>query len=52
VVARCHCPATLLVEKYVRDYFASGKAVWDTIRNRPPAISSPRNPAVQQALQD
>ncbi|MCU7725963.1 YdcF family protein [Actinoplanes sp. KI2] len=52
VVARCHCPATLLVEKSVRDYFASGKAVWDTLRNRSPAISSPRNTAIQQALQD
>ena len=51
VVARCHCPATLLVEKSVRDYFASGKAVWDAIRNRPPAIPSPQDPAVQQALQ-
>ena len=51
VVSRCHCPATLLVEKSVRDYFASGKAVWDAIRNRPPAIPSPRDQAVQQALQ-
>jgi vancomycin permeability regulator SanA len=52
VVARCHCPATLLVEKSVRDYFASGKAVWDAVRDRPPAISSPRDSAVQQALQN
>ncbi|MFC7275286.1 vancomycin high temperature exclusion protein [Paractinoplanes rhizophilus] len=50
VVARCHCPITLLVEKSVRDYFASGKAVWDAVRNRAPAISSPQDPSLQQAL--
>ncbi|MFF5292994.1 SanA/YdcF family protein [Paractinoplanes globisporus] len=52
VVSRCHCPTTLLVEKSVRDYFAGGKAAWDAIRNRPPAVLSPPDPAVQQALQN
>ena len=51
VVARCHCPTRLLIEKSVRDYFASGKAVRDAVRNRPPAVSSPKDPAVQQALE-
>ncbi|MFI5893721.1 vancomycin high temperature exclusion protein [Actinoplanes sp. NPDC051513] len=51
VIARCHCPTRLLVEKSVRDYFASGKAAWDAARNRPPAISSPKDTSLQQALQ-
>ncbi|WP_433296317.1 SanA/YdcF family protein [Actinoplanes sp. CA-030573] len=50
VVARCHCPASLLVSKSVRDYFASGKAVWDVVRGRPPAVTSPPDPAVENAL--
>ncbi|MEV1289261.1 hypothetical protein [Micromonospora sp. NPDC049679] len=36
--------------KSVRDYFASGKALWDAVRRRPPAVSSPENPAVHDAL--
>ena len=51
VVARCHCPATLLVSKSVRDYLADGKAVWDVARRRPPAVTSPPDPAVSEALQ-
>ncbi len=51
VAARCaDCAATLLVGMAVRDYFASGKAVWDAVRRRPPAIRSPEDPGVQDAL--
>lgn len=51
VTARCTgCGPALLVEKSVRDYFASGKAAWDAFRRRPPAVHSPVNPAVQDAL--
>lgn len=51
VIARCvDCGAGLLVEKTVRDYFASGKAVWDMAVHRPPAVSSPADPAVREAL--
>ncbi|MFE9186240.1 vancomycin high temperature exclusion protein [Micromonospora haikouensis] len=51
VAARCAgCPATLLAEKAVRDYFASGKAAWDAVSGRPPAVRSPVDPAVRDAL--
>ncbi|MEV1287370.1 ElyC/SanA/YdcF family protein [Micromonospora sp. NPDC049679] len=51
VTARCDgCAATLLAGKAVRDYFASGKAAWDAVRRRPPAVHSPESPAVQDAL--
>ncbi|MEW2377114.1 ElyC/SanA/YdcF family protein [Micromonospora sp. NPDC047812] len=51
VAARCPgCGRALLVGKAVRDYFASGKAAWDAVRGRPPAVSSPADPAVQDAL--
>jgi len=51
VVARCDaCGAALLAEKSVRDYFASGKAAWDAVRSRPPAVRSPADPAIQEAL--
>jgi vancomycin permeability regulator SanA len=51
VAARCTgCPAGLLAEKAVRDYFASGKAAWDAVRRRPPAVDSPRHPGVEDAL--
>ncbi|GAB2585241.1 membrane protein [Paractinoplanes abujensis] len=40
VKARCDgCGRALLAEKAVRDYFASGKAAWDVVRQRPPAVS-------------
>ncbi|WP_433345293.1 SanA/YdcF family protein [Micromonospora sp. CA-111912] len=53
VAARCAgCAATLLAEKAARDYFASGKAAWDAARRRPPAVRSPADPAVQDALRD
>ncbi|WP_438941286.1 SanA/YdcF family protein, partial [Micromonospora craterilacus] len=53
VTARCSgCGPTLLVQKAVRDYFASGKAAWDAVRNRPPAVHSPVDPAVENALKD
>ncbi|MFF5069780.1 vancomycin high temperature exclusion protein [Micromonospora olivasterospora] len=51
VTARCPgCGRALLVEKAVRDYFASGKAAWDAVRRRPPAVRSPADPAVADAL--
>ncbi|MDY7089535.1 MAG: ElyC/SanA/YdcF family protein [Actinomycetota bacterium] len=51
VRARCDgCGRALLAEKAVRDYFASGKAAWDVVRGRPPAVTSPPNPAIQNAL--
>ncbi|MEU7850168.1 ElyC/SanA/YdcF family protein [Micromonospora parva] len=53
VTARCDgCGTALLAEKSVRDYFASGKAAWDAVRSRPPAVSSPADPAVQNALRN
>ncbi|WP_091643494.1 SanA/YdcF family protein [Micromonospora pallida] len=53
VAARCDdCSATLLVGKTVRDYFASGKAAWDAVRRRPPAVVSPADPGVRDALRD
>ena len=52
VAARCAgCAATLLASKAVRDYFASGKAAWDVIRQRPPAVTSPPSPQIRDALQ-
>ncbi|MEU7609186.1 ElyC/SanA/YdcF family protein [Micromonospora sp. NPDC049204] len=51
VTARCDdCGPFLLAEKSVRDYFASGKAAWDAVRGRPPAVRSPADPAVRDAL--
>ncbi|MEU9505644.1 ElyC/SanA/YdcF family protein [Micromonospora sp. NPDC048170] len=51
VAARCSgCGNALLFGKAVRDYFASGKAAWDAARGRPPAVRSPANPALQDAL--
>ncbi|MFC4019535.1 vancomycin high temperature exclusion protein [Micromonospora sp. GCM10011542] len=51
VTARCDgCGPVLLVGKSVRDYFASGKAAWDAVRRRPPAVHSPASPALSDAL--
>ncbi|MFC7546845.1 vancomycin high temperature exclusion protein [Plantactinospora sp. GCM10030261] len=51
VTARCpDCPTTLVVGKSVRDYFASGKAAWDAVRRRPPAVNSPQNSDVRDAV--
>jgi vancomycin permeability regulator SanA len=51
VTARCGgCGTGLLAGKAARDYFASGKAAWDTLRARPPAVTSPPNPQVRDAL--
>lgn len=51
VTARCSgCGPVLLVGKGVRDYFASGKAAWDAVRGRPPAVRSPVNSGVADAL--
>ena len=51
VAARCDgCGTALLAEKAVRDYFAAGKAAWDAITRRDPRITSPRSPAVADAL--
>lgn len=47
VPARCDdCGRAVLAEKWVRDYLASGKAVWDVVRQRPPAVTSPPSPAI------
>ncbi|MGC5022251.1 SanA/YdcF family protein [Micromonospora sp. DT47] len=52
VSARCaECAAAVLAGKAIRDYFASAKAAWDAVRHRPPAVRSPENPGVQDALQ-
>ncbi|MFC0506519.1 SanA/YdcF family protein [Micromonospora costi] len=51
VKARCaECGFGLLVRKSVRDYAASGKAAWDALRRRPPAVESPPDPGVRDAL--
>jgi vancomycin permeability regulator SanA len=51
VRAKCDgCGAVLLAGKSVRDYFASGKAAWDAVRRRPPAVTSPPDPAIRTAL--
>ncbi|MGC5285801.1 SanA/YdcF family protein [Micromonospora sp. DT231] len=51
VTARCdECGPLLLAEKSVRDYLASGKAAWDMVLGRPPAVRSPEDPAVRNAL--
>lgn len=51
VTARCPgCGPALLVGKAARDYLASGKAAWDAVRRRPPAVRSPADPAVLDAL--
>ncbi|MFV2104569.1 SanA/YdcF family protein [Micromonospora sp. LOL_024] len=51
VPARCSgCGTGLLVWKAARDYLASGKAAWDAIRDRPPAVTSPANPGISHAL--
>lgn len=53
VIARCdECDAPTMAQHYVRDYFASGKAAWDALRRRPPAVISPKNPGISNALQD
>jgi vancomycin permeability regulator SanA len=44
------CSRTLLAEKGVRDYFASGKAAWDAVRDRAPAVASPQSAAISDAL--
>lgn len=51
VPARCDgCSAALLAEKSVRDYFAAGKAAWDVVTRRDPAVVSPPSSAVAEAL--
>lgn len=51
VAARCDgCGTALLAEKAVRDYLACGKAAWDAVRGRPPAVDSPESSAVTDAL--
>ncbi|MGK5680575.1 SanA/YdcF family protein [Actinoplanes sp. URMC 104] len=44
------CGAKLLAGKAVRDYFASGKAAWDVLRDRPAAVSSPASTALTDAI--
>ncbi|WP_305782582.1 SanA/YdcF family protein [Symbioplanes lichenis] len=43
------CGARLLAGKWVRDYFASGKAAWDVLRGRAPAVTSPATTALTDA---
>jgi vancomycin permeability regulator SanA len=50
VRARCDCSAWQLTTKAFRDYVASGKAVWDVIRSRPPAVTSPASGELSEAL--
>jgi vancomycin permeability regulator SanA len=51
VKARCDgCGTTLLAEKAARDYFAAIKAARDAISHRDPLVTSPRSPAVTDAL--
>ena len=51
VTARCSgCSSWLFVHKGARDYLASSKAAWDALRRRPPAVDSPVNSGVQDAL--
>ena len=53
VYADCKgCTTSTLVYEQVRDFFAAGKALWDMARNRPPAVSSPPDFAVSNALED
>jgi len=44
------CPASLLRNKAVRDVAASGKAAWDAVSGRRPAVESPADPALRAAL--
>jgi vancomycin permeability regulator SanA len=42
VYAACDgCSSATLAREHVRDFFAAGKAVWDLVRERPPAVTSP-----------
>lgn len=50
VRARCDCSAWLLTSKWLRDYLASGKAAWDVVRSRPPAVTSPPSSEIAEAL--
>ncbi|WP_428963140.1 SanA/YdcF family protein [Micromonospora fluostatini] len=51
VTADCPgCSTALLAEKAARDYLASGKAAWDAVRRRPPAVRSPESPHLRDAL--
>lgn len=53
VRSRCEdCTRFMLAEKGTREYFASGKAVLDAVSHRPPAVRSPRDQAVSDALRD
>ncbi|MEV6490823.1 ElyC/SanA/YdcF family protein [Actinoplanes sp. NPDC051633] len=44
------CPAGLLREKAVRDVLACVKAAWDAASGRDPAVTSPANPTIREAL--
>jgi vancomycin permeability regulator SanA len=50
VRAGCDCSAWLLTTKALRDYVASGKAVLDVIRSRPPAVTSAPSDELSSAL--
>jgi vancomycin permeability regulator SanA len=51
VDARCDgCSTWLLVSKWGRDFFADWKAAWDALSGRSPAVVSPADPRVREAL--
>lgn len=51
VAARCPgCGTAFLAGKAARDVFASVKAAWDSVRGRPPAVTSAPDPAVAESL--
>ncbi|MBA3489733.1 MAG: YdcF family protein [Longispora sp.] len=53
VTAGCpDCTTALLAQKAIRDYFASGKAAWDALRCRPPAVRSSKSSEVQDVLRN
>lgn len=53
VTASCAgCTTTLLAKKTAREYLACGKAAGDALRHRPPAVRSPKSPAIRDALLD
>jgi vancomycin permeability regulator SanA len=52
VPARCDCSRVTLALNRAREIPAAWKAVYDRASDRPPAVSSPADPALTQALRD
>jgi vancomycin permeability regulator SanA len=51
VAASCpDCRWVTRAQSWIRDYFAATKAAWDAWRGRPPAMSSPSNRQIADAL--